>query len=427
MPDELHAMRGLLDAQGVEILRVAPTDLFNAIAELTPGANARLAQTSHAVRARLAAMRPLPPTWFYANLDAFPAQREDERRESMLAELEAKARRFRLVSIDVAGIKLDEPEPGPLVHPPMLAPERGAVRFAAVLEASGASLEALDLSFTRIAEWAEINAALPACQALQRVTLSGVDFGPANNPFLGLAQCAALRELVIDESDLGLQCQQLMPVLANCRGLESLTLASNHLCRLDFRLAVAAPVLQHVLGGLWMHPSLARLDLRNCLLNSGCFDLLAVTLPTCPRLEYLDVSDNNIEQRKIAGLVRILRGCAALRHLHMRQSENLTRNDLRALAVARVFRGLASLDLGGCELDLMVQGGGSALLEELPLCVRLASLELGHNSLGNSFVRKLAALLVRCPALRRLDVSCGDVTDAGIRALALNVPLCGLT
>ena len=110
-------------------------------------------------------------------------------------------------------------------------------------------MEALDLSFTRIEQWAEIEAALPACQALQRVTLSGVAFGPANNPFLGLAQCAALRELVIDESELTLQCEQLMPVLANCRGLESLTLARNRLSRMDFRLQVSTPVL-HVTAGL---------------------------------------------------------------------------------------------------------------------------------------------------------------------------------
>ena len=196
---ELDAMRGLLAAQGVEILREAPRDLFHAIVALTPGANARLAQTSHAVRARLAAAAPLPPAWFYANLDAFPALTEAQRRESLLAELETKARRFRLVSIDLAGFLLDELVANP-PPPPLLAPERGAVRLADVLVRSGASLEALDLSFARIEQWAEIEAALPACQALQRVTLSGVAFGPANNPFLGLAQCAALRELVIDET-----------------------------------------------------------------------------------------------------------------------------------------------------------------------------------------------------------------------------------
>jgi hypothetical protein len=149
-------------------------------------------------------------------------------------------------------------------------------------------------------------------------------------------------------------------------------------------------------------------------------------LPFMPALAHLDLSDNAIGGRKIPVLAAILQGCAALRHLHLRDNI-LSQQDLADLAAAQAFRGLESLSLQRCDLDLMVPGGGRAFVQELAHCQQLARLDLSENNLGNSFVRGLAALLVQLPALQHLDLRDTQITDAGMRALALNVELSGLT
>ncbi len=178
-----------------------PPELVARIAELIPDATGRLAQSSHDIRQQLGRLQPRPPYHFHAFLDTYPAANNKERRDLMLSALEAQAERFRLLSIEIPDFVLDEMA-DVRIHPPRFAPERGAVRLGAVLGGRGAALESLDLSNTHITTWREVDLALPSCRALKRVDLSRNffcnDFARRNHPFVGLAHCRGLQELVLE-------------------------------------------------------------------------------------------------------------------------------------------------------------------------------------------------------------------------------------
>jgi len=111
-------------------MRLAPETVAQ-IAGHAPDNTALLAAASTSLRAQSAAAVPRWPRFFHAFLDAYPQASGSARRESMLAALEAQATRFSLTSITMPDFELDAvlvPPP----HPPQLAPERGAVRLAAV-------------------------------------------------------------------------------------------------------------------------------------------------------------------------------------------------------------------------------------------------------------------------------------------------------
>jgi hypothetical protein len=206
MSHALEDMRGMLAEQGahveyVELLAEAPPELLGHILQYAPEANGLVARTSEGMRRRFETLVPFPPLWFHVLSNQYPTVTESQRCESMLTELETQDRWFRLFSIEMPGFVLDDPNRA-LTPLPFLTTERGAVRLAAVLDQRCAALECLDLTHTSIEQWCEIGAARPSCVALQRVKLTGSVFTRDNNLFGGLAQCAALRELVIEETNM---------------------------------------------------------------------------------------------------------------------------------------------------------------------------------------------------------------------------------
>ena len=228
MSQVFQGMRLIAQGTGVELLTDASPELLGQVLQHAPVANGLVDRTSQGLRRRLAALVPLPPMWFHVLSNQYPAATEAQSCVSMLAALEAQARRFRLLSIEMPGFTLDIPDRA-LAHPPFLPSERGAVRLTEVLRTRCAAMECLDLTHTDIELWGEIGAALPSCVALQRVKLTGCVFSEINNPFDGLTQCGALRELVMEETQLIFACAQLAPVLVACRAITKLNLASNNL------------------------------------------------------------------------------------------------------------------------------------------------------------------------------------------------------
>jgi len=409
-------------------------DALRQLVDHSPGDNGRLAMVSQAMRGRLAVLVPKPPLWFHVLLDQSPQATDSQRRESMLSELETQARRYRLLSVEIPGFDLDE-DVATAVN--VLAPERGGPRLAVVLATECAALEALDLSLTGVTRWREIRTGLRSCVALQRVNLSGGVFTSGNNPFNGLAECRALRELVLEDTDIGRVCTQLAPVLRACRALTKLSLAGNRLAYVDMGPGGQPPVLlfQRLTAALVNHPSLEHLDLTGCDLSVACITQLIAVLPTCPRLERLCLGQNNLTVQRVARLGAMLVVCPALRHLDVRENPDIGNAGLRALVASRGLRGLASLDVSHSRIDCIGPGGVQGttgaqvpFLVELALCPRLQVLNLSYNNLGDTFVRALARMLETCPALTRLDLASTLMTDTGITALALAIPRCpGLT
>ena len=405
-------------------------DTLRQLVEHSPGENGRLAMVSKAMRGRLSVLHPKPPLWFHVLLDTYPAMTDRQRRASMLSELEMQARRFRLLSIEMAGFNLDED--AAIVQP--LGLERGGPRLGAVLAQHGAALESLDLSRTGIAVWREIRAGLRSCPELQRVNLSGSTFTRGNNPFNGLALCGKLRELVLEDSLIGHVCTQLAPVLAQCTALAKLSLANNRLSYVEMQNGqVAVPpvvVLQRLTDALRGHPSLEHLDLTGCSLSPPCIRLLVAALPTMPRLERLSLASNELTVIRIGQVGAMLVQCPAMRHLDVRDND-IGDPGLIALVASQGLRGLASLDVSHCQLDCIGPGGRAGttgpqvqFLAELALCPRLQALDLSYNNLGDTFVRALARMLETWPALERLDLASTVTTDRGVLALALAIPRC---
>ena len=407
-------------------------DALRQLLEHSPGDNARLARVSQAMRGRLSVLEPKPPLWFHVLLDQYPQATDSQRRESMLLQLEMQARRFRLLSIEMPGFDVDEDVSTAInIH----APERGGPRLAAVLALHCAALESLDLSTTGITRWTEIRNALHQTPALQRVNLSGNTFGRGNHPFTWLSHCRGLRELVLEDSDIGRVCRQLAPVLARCTALTKLSLAGNKLSYLEMENGqMPVPpvcVLQRLTDALMHHPSLEHLDLTGCELSPTGITLLVAALPTMLRLERLILTTNGLTAIRIGQLGAMLVNCPSMRHLDVRDNVEIANAGLLALVASQGLRGLASLDVSQCLIDCIGPGGRSGttgpqvpFLAELALCPRLQALDLSFNNLGDTFVRALARMLETWPLLERLDLSSTIMTDRGVAALALAIPRC---
>ena len=403
-------------------------DALRQLLEHSPGDNGRLAMVSQAMRGRLAVLVPKPPLWFHVLLDTYPQATDSQRRESMLSQLEMQARRFRLLSIEMPGFDVDENAVPPVQN-------RGGPRLAAVLATHCAALESLDLSTTGISMWLEIRNALRFCVALQRVNLSGNTFGRGNHPFTWMTNCRGLRELVLEDSDIGRVCTQLAPVLAQCTALTKLSLAGNRLSYVEMNNGqIAVPpvcVLQRLTDALMHHPSLQHLDLTGCSLSPAGITLLVAALPTMLRLERLILTTNGLTAIRIGQLGAMLVLCPSMRHLDVRDNIEIANAGLHMLVATQGLRGLASLDVSHCHIDCIGPGGRSGttgpqvpFLQELALCPRLQALDLSFNNLGDTFMRALARMLETWPLLERLDLESTITTDRGIAALALAVPRC---
>jgi hypothetical protein len=408
-------------------------DALRQLLEWNAGSNGRMGQLSKAMRGRLSVLEPKPPLWFHVLLDQYPQSTDRQRRESMLRQLELQARQFRLLSIEMPGFVLDEDVTTVnIAH----APERGGPRLAVVLAQHCEELESLDLSVTGITRWLEIRNALRSCPALHRVNLSGSTFTRANQPFTWMTDCRALRELVLEDSDIGRVYRQLAPVLAQCTALTKLSLAGNLLSYVEMQDAGQLPqppvfVLQRLTDAPMPHPSLQYLDMTGCELSPPCITLLVAVLPTCLRLERLILATNSLTAIRSGLLGSILVLCPSMRHLDVRDNPEIANAGLQALVASQGLRGLASLDVSHCHIDCMGPGGRDGttgpqvpFLQELVRCPRLQVLDLSLNNLGDTFVRTLARMLETRPSLERLDLSSTIMTDRGVTALTLAIPRC---
>jgi hypothetical protein len=343
----------------------------------------------------------------------------------MLAALEAQATRFSLTSITMPDFELDAPG-NALLHPPMLAPERGAVRLAAVMQRCPA-LETLDVARTRVDRWEELSDALPLCPRLLRLNLSGQRIYVRNNPFAGVARCHALTELRLADCEIELVAAQLGTALTQCQQLRLLDLRQNNLGGEDTTVQPRRRHMSYILTGLMHHQSLEHLDLTSCRLRTEAMRLLGAALPTMLRLEHLDVSTNGLLVLSLLPLIQALPLCPGLRDLRVRENDGLHCLSMWSLARFNAMHGLASLDLSRCWIafeDLREVRHGLVFTAELPRCPRLRALNLSENNLGDTFVRGLARALPECASLESLELADAHISDAGVRALAAGVRLC---
>jgi Ran GTPase-activating protein (RanGAP) involved in mRNA processing and transport len=405
--------------------RRLPPEVVAQIAGNAPAQAALFAAVNTSIRTQSGAAAPKWPRVFHVFLDAYMQASDSERRESMLAALEAQATRFSLTSISMPDFELDAPGNAQL-HPPMLAPERGAVRLAAVMERCPA-LETLDVARTRVDRWGELSDALPLCPRLLRLNLSGQRIYVRNNPFAGVAMCHALTELRLADCELALVAVQLGTALAQCQQLRLLDLRQNDLGGANTTVQPPVRYMSYILAGLMHHQSLEHLDLTSCRLRVPAMRLLGAALSTMLRLEHLDVSTNGLVVLSLLPLIQALPLCPGLRDLRVRKNDGLHCLSMWSLARFNAMRGLASLDLSRCWMafeDLQEVRHGLVFAAELARCPRLRALNLSENNLGDTFVRGLARALPECASLEVLELADAHISDAGVRALAAGVRLC---
>ena len=73
------------------------------------------------------------------------------------------------------------------------------------------------------------------------------------------------------------------------------------------------------------------------------------------------------------------------------------------------------LDLSNCHMSC---DGGAAITEGLKCCIRLATLYLQENNIGDAGSEALARALSCCKRLKTLDLSYNAIGDAGACTLA---------
>jgi Ran GTPase-activating protein (RanGAP) involved in mRNA processing and transport len=261
------------------------------------------------------------------------------------------------------------------------------------------------------------------------------------------ACCVHLAEHACCFADPSYYCAQLncasAKVLAEglgkCLGLCELHLNSNN---------IKAPGAASLAKALAHCQDLSTLDLSYNELGSQGAESLAGGLRGCTRLEHLDLSKIHTGTRGLSALGELLEHSSALLYLGLRGNGKHLDSQMHAVRASGQRGHLMHLDLARSpsaaamfqqvmadhaptlkHLDLewarMGFSGAFALATALQSCGKLEHLNLSHNDqLNDDAVRKLAAGIANCTALRELYLASCNVQPGGCAALAQGLKQC---
>jgi Leucine-rich repeat (LRR) protein len=290
-------------------------------------------------------------------------------------------------------------------------------------------LQELTLINTGVSNFQDIGTTLSFCPALNhlRISSSGghapIDYKDTFKfVFMKIRDICTPELTDIDFSDccLGVVANQLAQEMPLYLALTKLDLSGNKLYRYNgshFDVITALPECHR----------LQQLDLSNNELNDRSGDVLALTLPTCTSLTHLDLSCNTFG---IPGnLARTLPLCTVLRHLSLRNNAGLHTSALGDLLVAGGCSHLTCLNVSGCRFFLSNMVAVAPLIvlcvNGIGLFTNLTELNLSRNRLGDGFTQGLVtSVLPACTEITRLDLTDTDITDAGVRGLSKVIWVC---
>ena len=416
MSSELAHARALLfsSADANPVLRPG---LLQQVARFTPAQNPLLRQVSTTGRDNLGSATPA----FFRSTD-FPHDPD-----AILTLLETRSQQHSLLSIEIPGLLMDN------------GATQRSQRLAAVLLRCP-QLQRLDVSGAAITTPGArlIGQALAACPRLEHLDVSRCQVRRAGYQHVArwLQAAASLRH--VNLSDAGLQDDATLhfitDALALCTGLQHLDLSRNQLSTAAANLL--PPALQN-------HLVLTHLDLsRNAFAIGSAVDV-AAALDECRALQYLDLSNNYFDDQAAQLLAAPISMLQHLRHLGlrrnhfrelaasefmwaMRQGMSLQYLDLsdnginahgfRVMTVNHIGRGLTYLDLENNHIHL--ENLPDDLPDtDLPEMQSLVDLNLANNRFGDAYIDRLINELPNCTVLTSLNLRDIRATDAAVAAL----------
>eukprot|EP00293_Proteomonas_sulcata_P012534 CAMPEP_0184304000 /NCGR_PEP_ID=MMETSP1049-20130417/13635_1 /TAXON_ID=77928 /ORGANISM="Proteomonas sulcata, Strain CCMP704" /LENGTH=351 /DNA_ID=CAMNT_0026615715 /DNA_START=458 /DNA_END=1513 /DNA_ORIENTATION=+ len=279
-------------------------------------------------------------------------------------------------------------------------------------------------------------ATLPLCSSLTKLDLSSNGLGAASG----------------QRTDPDAVVAVLAEALKKTRGLRSLNLSHNN--------GLGA----HIAPSIWFLVSLTHLDLSKTGIDNQGAKELASALSGLSSLESLILGDNKIQTEGALELCDMLPRLSRLRVLNLGNSEAAVNdpdlgNDMHLSGARRLAQilptltHLEELDVAGnriCDLgavrisealfqcprlrrlnlsrNVILLDGVSALCASLPRCSSLVHLQMCATGLGtglgDEMTRRLATILPRCRALKKLELADNGMDAAGATHLAEVLPSC---
>lgn len=243
-------------------------------------------------------------------------------------------------------------------------------------------------------------------------------------------------------SDLGLE--ELSDGFALCHALSNIDISRNAISSGDVVAGcmVATPQLSHmnismngdifvngsdkIIKALQRCRNLTRLELSGVQLHfRNTVQQLAVVLAGCGSLEYLSVSDNNLQDLEFEEISKALPSCPKLHTFNISHNQTMHDGVSKLCGELPNCVSLTDLDLSfisrndSIHHDIMHK-----IVHFLSKCVLLRKLSLAQNNLGIRGIGILAERLSFFSALQALDLSGNGVTNGALQRLSTFLPKC---
>lgn len=382
-------------------------DTVAMILEQTPGQNQWLLKQSSHIRKNMAKTAPIN---FVASKNSMKHLPQEIRRNTMLHDLEDKMNKNKIVSIEISDFPIDWTYDYTRVN-------SGTPRLAEILKMC-TDLENLTIKNSSVHDWNLIGNALESCNKIKRVDFSHDTFKETHNQqyiesykalFKGLSHSPSLTEIDFSYCNIGNCSTILASTLPKFTALTKLNLND-----------IGYQIARYVVPALSQCPRLQHLELSDNDFAQASLVYLGSGLPKCTSLTHLDLSSNLFDVRESMQLGYILSSCTTLRVLSLRNSPFFTARALCGLQSRSGFKRLIYLDVSNCNFNFTVNIGSSEIeetIQRLSQCSRLVHLNLSYNPLGRSFTIDLMKILPTCTALTHLDLSRTNINEDTVHIL----------
>lgn len=378
------------------------SDTVSMIMGQTPSQNQWLSKASSHIRK---SMSHTTPIHFVASKNSMKHLAQEIRRNTMLHDLEDKMNKYKIVSIEISDFPID------LLYE-YTRVNSGTPQLAEVLKKCK-DLEYLTIKNINVYDWKLIGEALNECHQLKSVNFSHGNVDRPNATyerlFNGLSHSPALTEIDFSFCNLGELGTILASTLPKFTALTKLNLSGN-----GYQMA------RYVVPTLPKCPRLQHLELSDNDFGQRSIEYLEDCLPKCTSLTHLDLSDNLFGVPDSFKIGDILSSCTTLRRISFRNTGYFTARALNGLQSNLAFQRLTYIDLSKCDFNFTTDIPKTVIdeiIEKLQQCSNLTHLNLAYNPLGDVFTEDLMQILPTCTALTHLDLSHTGINEDTVRAL----------
>jgi Ran GTPase-activating protein (RanGAP) involved in mRNA processing and transport len=378
------------------------SDTFSMIMRQTPSQNQWLSKESSHIRKSMSDTTPIN---FVASRNSMKNQPRKIRRDTMLYDLERQTK-YKIVSIEISDFPIDFNTFG-----------NGTPRLAEILKKCK-DLENLTIQNSSVYDWNLIGNALESCDKIKRVNFSHDTYKQSSDKYIdtykglfkGLSHSPSLTEIDFSFCNLGNLSTILASTLPKFTELTKLNLNG-----------IGYQIARYVVPALPQCPRLQHLELSDNDFAQASLLHLTSGLPKCTSLTHLDLSSNLFDFRDSMQLGYILSSCTTLRVLSLKNSSFFTAKVLCGLQSHSGFKRLIYLDVSNCNFNFTVNIRSSEIeeiIQKLSKCSSLTHLNLSYNPLQDVFARDhLMQILPTCTALTHLDLSHTGINEDTVHTL----------